>query len=84
MAYLQEQIKILKFDKRLLESNFRSGHISQEEYKQHLASLRDVTDNAGKIVFSDHADSGEKSSAPQGANSGTLSHDPADPFGPGY
>ena len=53
MAYLQEQMKILKFDKRLLEINLKNGSLSEADYKQHLEQLANSEDNAEQLVFED-------------------------------
>lgn len=46
MSYLRNQMGLLKFDKRLLEINLKSGTITEEEYKQHLTALADDEANS--------------------------------------
>ncbi len=53
MAYLQEQMEILKFDKRLLEINLKNGSITNEQYKQFLSQLEDVESQSEKINLDD-------------------------------
>ena len=53
MAYLQEQMEILKFDKRLLEINLKNGSITNEQYKQFLSQLEDVESRSEKINLDD-------------------------------
>ena len=49
MSYLQQQIGLLRFDKRLLEINLKSGAITKEEYDQHLTNLSDDVNNSEKL-----------------------------------
>lgn len=53
MAYLQEQMEILKFDKRLLEANLKSGKITQDQYNQFLNQLTDVESQSEKLNLDD-------------------------------
>ena len=53
MAYLQEQMDILKFDKRLLEINLKNGSLTENEYKTHLSQLNDVESQSEKLVLKD-------------------------------
>jgi len=39
----------LKYDKRLLEMHYKDKSLSPEDYKKHLESLPDQSENAGKI-----------------------------------
>ena len=48
-SYLEKQINFLKFDKRLLEINFKNGSITRNEYKKHLETLEDDVDRAEKL-----------------------------------
>ncbi len=50
-SYLEQQMNLLKFDKRLLEINFKNGQVSQDEYKKHLETLEDDEDKAEKLGF---------------------------------
>ena len=61
MPYLQDQIKNLKLDKRMLEINFRNGSLSHEEYQKHLKNLPDMKDSceALNLDSSDSSHSGE-------------------------
>ena len=49
MSYLQKQMNFLRFDKRLLEINLKSGNITQSEYDQHIQALPDDEANAEKL-----------------------------------
>ena len=39
----------LKFDKRILDRNFKRGTATQEEYDAHLAGLEDVSGKASEV-----------------------------------
>ena len=70
MAYLQEQMEILKFDKRLLEINLKNGSITNEQYKQFLSQLEDVESQSEKINLDD-------SSAPAAQEEAVATTEPA-------
>ena len=70
MAYLQEQMEILKFDKRLLEINLKNGSITNEQYKQFLSQLEDVESQSEKINLDD-------SSAPAAQEEAVVTTEPA-------
>lgn len=87
MSYLQNQMNVLKFDKRLLEINLKSGAITQDEYKQHLNTLSDSSANAVKLDLATEPED----SFSQVGNSSQNSEAPAndiptntDPFGSGF
>lgn len=89
MSYLQQQMNLLRFDKRLLEINLKSGNITKEEYDQHLANLADDVNNSEAIkLVSEETE--------EARNSMNGDHHPAetqpvaapptntDPFGSGF
>lgn len=39
----------LKYDKRIIERNLRSGLLSEKEYKKHLQELRDLAADISPI-----------------------------------
>lgn len=86
MSYLQKQMNILKYDRRLLEHNLKTGAISEADYQKHLQDLRDQSDNLAVVELVDDKDkeklngSGE---APAPAEAETPSA-PSDPLGSGY
>ena len=88
MSYLQQQMQYLKFDKRLLEINFKKGVITQEDYKKHLEALNNDEDNAMAIdLGGDAVDKADSLGA--GAASETTQEAPVmpannDPFGSGF
>lgn len=93
MSYLQNQMNVLKFDKRLLEINLKSGTITQAEYDQHLAALADQEANSQKIDLG--ADSSTDSAtnvaeeAPTQPQVDAVQQQPTmptntDPFGAGF
>ena len=43
MSDLSEDLKKLKFDKRMIKWNMRQKLLTEKEYKQHLGSLEDVS-----------------------------------------
>lgn len=49
MSYLQKQMNFLRFDKRLLEINLKSGNMTKEEYAQHIQNLPDDTNKSETI-----------------------------------
>ena len=90
MSYLQNQMNVLKFDKRLLEINFKSGAITEDEYKQHLAALSDDEANAMALDLASEAEEAAKESmngsSPAGDGMGEQQSMPTntDPFGSGF
>ncbi len=87
MSYLQKQMNFLRFDKRLLELNIKSGVISQEEYDQHLQSLQDMEGRSEKLRLSNDTKKEDMNGAgSQNSEASSLTtHSPAaDPFGSGY
>ncbi len=61
MSYLQQQMNFLKFDKRLLEINLKSGAITQQEYDQHIQNLSDVENNSMKLDLATEAEEASQS-----------------------
>ena len=43
MSDLPEMLKRLKYDKRMLNWNLRQKALTEEEYKEHLKSLEDLS-----------------------------------------
>ena len=90
MSYLQNQMNVLKFDKRLLEMNLKNGTISESEYNQHLSALADVEKNATKLDLAAEADDAMREklngSHGSGGSQKISSSMPAnnDPFGSGF
>lgn len=95
MAYLQEQMKILKFDKRMLEINLKNGSLTEADYKSYLSQLRDMEANSEKLVLEEGA------AAPEAPTPAPVSNNPfgesvetnttpvntppnSDPFGSGF
>ncbi|NQZ19670.1 MAG: hypothetical protein HRT44_10500 [Bdellovibrionales bacterium] len=65
MAYLQEQMEILKLDKRLLEINLKNGSLTEEAYKAHLAQLADLEAQSEKLVLEELSGGQSEPEAPQ-------------------
>ncbi len=94
MSYLEEQMNLLKFDKRLLEINFKNGSLSEDEYKKHLETLEDNGDKAeGLSLGSDRKKDQEESvndssdltdDENKEGTEPTTSSINSDPFGSGY
>lgn len=93
MSYLQEQMKVLKFDKRLLEMNFKKGTINQDDYKNHINQLPDDVNNAEALSLDSDSDKQEEAAAtPTEETAGatdmhgapSVSSTNTDPFGSGY
>ena len=53
VAYLQEQMEILRFDKRMLEINLKNGSLTETDYNTHLAKLNDMEAMSEKLVLDD-------------------------------
>ena len=93
MSYLQKQMDLLRFDKRLLEINLKNGSLTQDEYNQYLTQLSDLENNAEKIELSEDNDqsnetmNGESHPASgDSINEGQQQATPTntDPFGSGF
>ncbi len=48
---LNNSLKKMKYDLRLLEWNLANKKITQEDYKKHLEALEDISANADTIPF---------------------------------
>ena len=46
MSYLEQQMKFLKFDKRLMEIYLKNGSLTEQEYKEYLTTLDDCSHKA--------------------------------------
>lgn len=53
---LDQAMKKLKFDSRLVEQNLATGQMTKEEYEAHLQSLPDSSAQALKVNLEDDAD----------------------------
>ena len=90
MSYLQQQMEILKFDKRMLEINLKTGAITQAQYDQHIQNLKDDVENSETVNLEreSQAPSDSLNGQPQGGTNpeGTPFSAPTntDPFGSGY
>jgi hypothetical protein len=91
MSYLQKQMDLLRFDKRLLEINMKNGSLTQDQYNQYLSQLSDLENNAEKIELVEESDSSNESmngeshpasSNEEQASAGTPPN--TDPFGSGF
>lgn len=86
MSYLEQQMNLLKYDKRLLEINLKSGAITRAEFDQHIKSLKDEVDRSERMTL--EGDNDDFGTAMNGHNhpSSTLKKTPTnnDPFGSGY
>ena len=49
MSQLFDQIKKLKYDKRMLTLNLKMGEITQAEYDKHLQALDDCAERAKAV-----------------------------------
>ena len=84
MSYLQKQMNLLRYDKRLLEINISKGNITQTEYDQHISELPDDTANTEKLVLeSDSAAQSAPAQAPQQEQPVAIPQN-TDPFGSGF
>lgn len=89
MSYLQNQMNILKFDKRLLEINLKNGTITEDDYKQFLANLKDDNDNAIKLDLATEADNQKEAMNGDSHPAETIQEPTSmptntDPFGSGF
>lgn len=48
---LNKALENLKFDKRLVDINVRQGRLTQEEYEQHLKTLKDLEADVEKLTL---------------------------------
>ena len=90
MSYLQNQMNELKFDKRLLEINLKSGTVTQEEYQRHISALADDEANATQLDLASEAEESKQAmngdSHPADATGESTPAMPTntDPFGSGF
>ena len=90
MSYLQNQMNVLKFDKRLLEINLKNGTITGDEYQQHLSGLKDNEANATQLDLAAEADEAKKESMNGSQSAVETQSEPQsmptnnDPFGSGF
>lgn len=93
MSYLRKQMQYLKFDRRLLEINMKSGTITEEEYKNHLSQLENDEAKSETInLEGDSAPSEDPSTEVQAPSTEVTPPSPvapvtptnSDPFGSGY
>ncbi len=89
MSYLQNQMNALRFDKRLLEMNLKSGIITREEYDQFVTDLKDDTGNATQLDLATEAEESQNASQNE-TRTEEASSEPSqvptntDPFGSGF
>jgi hypothetical protein len=57
MSQLYDQVKKLKFDKRLMNSYLKKGEITQAEYDKHMQSLEDCADRAKTVKVTQNSGS---------------------------
>lgn len=87
MSYLRKQMNFLRFDKRLLELNLKTGTITQQEYDQHIQSLQDMEGRSEKLRLSSDTKKEEMNGAATQNAEATAQVNTApaaDPFGSGY
>lgn len=88
MSYLQRQMNALKFDKRLLELNIKSGTITMDEFNTHLTQLPDAQANAEQLDLASDNDSfsNDMNGGSHPAESPATTQPPrsTDPFGSGF
>ena len=70
--------KEMKFDRRILDRNLRSGAVGKTEYESYMKSLKDVEDNVEVIDFGPLATESESEPESTPATSPALS--PANPL----
>ncbi len=58
MGQLFDQLKKLKYDKRLINSNLKKGELSQADYDKYMQSLEDCTDRAKTVKVTQASDTG--------------------------
>lgn len=58
MSQLFDQLKKLKYDKRLLTLNLKHGGITKPEYDKHLTTLEDLADRAKAVKVTQSSDNG--------------------------
>jgi hypothetical protein len=49
MSSLQNQVKKLKYDRRLLSMSIKNGDMTKDELEKHLKTLEDCADRAKNI-----------------------------------
>jgi hypothetical protein len=59
MASLDQAMKDMKFDKRLVELNINLGQLKREEYKAHIEQLPDCTDKSEPLALDKHRHSSD-------------------------
>lgn len=87
MAYLQEQMKLLKYDKRLLEINQKNGSLTDSDYNSYLGQLKDLTSQSEKLVLDDSNSESRDKMDSYGAKEQAMPQTPppsSDPFGSGF
>ncbi len=57
MSRLGDQVKKLKYDKRLINSNLKKGELSQDEYNKYIQSLEDCADRSKNIKITQSSSS---------------------------
>ena len=74
-----DHVEALKFDKRLLDINFKNGTLTKEEYEKFLGQLPDRAENATNMTLEDEEDVG----SPQAPTGDATTEAPAttDPNG---
>jgi exopolyphosphatase/pppGpp-phosphohydrolase len=55
MSSLQNQVKKLKYDRRLLNAAVKNGELSKEELEKYMKSLEDCSDRAKSVKISSAA-----------------------------
>lgn len=78
-------VEALKFDKRLLEINFKNGLLTKEEYQKFLDQLPDAAANATNMTLEDEEDFGSpQAPAATEPTPSTPTSDDANGAGPGW
>ncbi len=89
MSYLQNQMNALRFDKRLLEMNLKSGIITREEYDQFVTDLKDDKANATQLDLATEAEESQNAGqnetrSEELTNQSSPMPTNTDPFGSGF
>ncbi len=58
MSQLFDQLKKLKYDKRLINANVKKGELSQADYDKYMQSLEDCADRAKTVKVTQASDTG--------------------------
>lgn len=58
MSQLFDQVKKLKYDKRLINSNLKKGELSKAEHDKYMQSLEDCADRAKTVKVTQSSDTG--------------------------